>query len=114
MALTERNYASTNTSFDIARKAQFFTLDVITDLAFGEPFGDLATDSDVHNWIHELEKNLPILVQATNLPWVMGLMRHWPFRMLIPSEADNVGLGMGLRWGEGAWRGPGRTAPETC
>ena len=49
--LIEAKYLSTSAvfqPFDFGRKAQYFTLDAITDIAFGEAFGFLTTDSDAH------------------------------------------------------------------
>ncbi|RBR15426.1 hypothetical protein FVER53590_09331 [Fusarium verticillioides] len=50
MKLLEK-YADEKKPVDFGRRAQFFTLDVISDLAFGEPFGFLETDSDVYKYI---------------------------------------------------------------
>ncbi|KDN67099.1 putative cytochrome P450 [Colletotrichum sublineola] len=55
-------YVSEDKPFDFGAKAQYFTLDVISDLAFGEPFGDLTTDSDVHEYIRTMEENMPTII----------------------------------------------------
>ncbi|OLN95806.1 Pisatin demethylase 9 [Colletotrichum chlorophyti] len=86
-------YASDNRAFDFGRKAQFFTLDVISDLAFGEPFGDLATDSDVHEYIGTMEKNMPAIILTTVLPWLLKALSSPVFRSLLPSEKDAIGVG---------------------
>lgn len=52
--LIERKYLSTSKEYrpmDLGQKGQFFTLDVISDLAFGEPFGYLKEDDDVFDYI---------------------------------------------------------------
>ncbi|KZL84498.1 cytochrome p450, partial [Colletotrichum incanum] len=91
------NYASENKRFDFGLKTQYFTLDVISDLAFGQPFGDLASDSDVHDYIHTTEQNMPSIVVATVLPWVLTML-SWPLlRRLLPSERDATGLGKLIR-----------------
>ncbi|KAI8274445.1 hypothetical protein K4K60_009683 [Colletotrichum sp. SAR11_57] len=40
-------YVDAGQPFDFARKVQYFTLDVITDLAFGDPMGFMAEDGDI-------------------------------------------------------------------
>lgn len=91
--LIETRYVSANRPFDFGRKAHYFTLDVITDLAFGEPFGDLATDSDVHGYIATLESAMPAVMLTTVLPWLLDLL-SWPlFRRMLPSDKDAAGMG---------------------
>ncbi|KAF0323496.1 cytochrome P450 [Colletotrichum asianum] len=86
-------YVSENTPFDFGLKAQYFTLDVISDLAFGEPFGDLASDSDVHEYIQTMENNMPNVVLTAILPWLLSLMSSPLFRSMLPSEKDAIGVG---------------------
>ncbi|KAK1543408.1 hypothetical protein CPAR01_04041 [Colletotrichum paranaense] len=62
--LIER-YVDGRKPFDFGRKAHFFTLDVISDLAFGEPFGFVASDSDMYEYIKTTEENLPVFMGMT-------------------------------------------------
>lgn len=91
--LLDTKYISADKPFDFGRKAQYFTLDVISDLAFGAPFGDVETDSDVHEYATTMEKSMPIVIVTTLLPWLMELMRTPIFQSLAPSEKDSFGLG---------------------
>ncbi|POR38486.1 Pisatin demethylase [Tolypocladium paradoxum] len=91
--LIDSKYVSANKAFDFGRKAQYFTLDVISDLAFGEPFGDIATDSDVHEYISTMEANMPTIIVTTVLPWLMVLLSSPLFKWMMPSEKDVIGLG---------------------
>ncbi|KND92746.1 Pisatin demethylase [Tolypocladium ophioglossoides CBS 100239] len=91
--LLDSEYVSANRPFDFGRKAQYFTLDVISDLAFGEPFGDMATDSDVHEYISTIETAAPTYIVATVLPWLIAVLSSPLFKWMIPSEKDVVGLG---------------------
>lgn len=86
-------YASRDEAFDFGAKAQYFTLDVISDLAFGEPFGDLATDSDVHEYIKTMEQNMPTILVTSVLPWLLALLSSPIFRSMMPSEKDAIGVG---------------------
>ncbi|KAK1980365.1 cytochrome P450 [Colletotrichum cereale] len=86
-------YVSEDKPFDFGAKAQYFTLDVISDIAFGEPFGDLATDSDVHGYIKTMEQNMPTIIMTSVLPWLLALLSSPLFRHMMPSEKDAVGVG---------------------
>lgn len=78
---------------DLARKAQFFTLDVISTIGFGEPFGDLTSDTDVHGYIKAAGEFLSLS------PWFAALgltpiLQYPPIaRLFGPSEKDALGVG---------------------
>lgn len=78
---------------DFAKAAQYFTLDVISDLAFGKPFGFLATDSDVHDYIKMTEESMPVMMVVSVMPWIARLMQTKLFKGLLPSEKDKLGFG---------------------
>lgn len=86
-------YVSQDKPFDFGLKAQYFTLDVISDLAFGEPFGDVASDSDIHEYIKTVEQNMPTILLTTVLPWLLALLSSPIFRSMMPSDKDNIGVG---------------------
>ncbi|CRK36453.1 hypothetical protein BN1708_007052 [Verticillium longisporum] len=63
--LIEERYVSTSGDFrpmDFASKMQYLTLDIITSLAFGECFGYLSQDKDVHNYIQITEESMPVMM----------------------------------------------------
>lgn len=94
--LIDSKYTSSDSEskpFDFGRKAQYLTLDVISDVAFGEPFGFLATDSDVHGYIKTTEENLPAIIMVTVLPWLNWLLQSPILKALLPSDKDQLGLG---------------------
>ncbi|KHO00456.1 benzoate 4-monooxygenase cytochrome P450 [Metarhizium album ARSEF 1941] len=87
------SYVRGNRPFDLARKIQYFALDVISELAFGEPFGDLTADSDVHNLVEDIETYLPHLIVSTVMSWMIPVLSLPIFRPLMPSEHDVLGVG---------------------
>ncbi|KAK1654392.1 cytochrome P450 [Colletotrichum phormii] len=87
------SYVDAGRPFDFGRKAQFFTLDVISDLAFGEPFGFVGSDSDMYEYIKTTEDNLPVFMAMTVLPWVIRLFRYPFLRSMLPTEKDPLGFG---------------------
>ena len=91
---------------DFARKSQFFTLDVISSIAFGRSFGDLVSDSDNHTFVGALEEAGPAIMVVTVLPWISTLLQLPFLKGVMPSAKDKIGLGkvMGqvLLFGRGA------------
>lgn len=97
MKLIERKYLSSSSvlrTLDFAKIAQYFTLDVITAIAYGKAFGYLSKDADVHGYIETTEALVPVmnfvsvlptLTRFVNLPWVRALAR--------PSVRDKKGMG---------------------
>lgn len=86
-------YADAKKPVDLGRRAQFFTLDVISDLAFGEPFGFLETDSDVYKYIQITEETLPAVMVTTVIPWLVKILSSPLFKSVLPSEKDRLGFG---------------------
>lgn len=94
--LIRSKYLSTSSqsrSFDLAQKINFFTLDTISLISYGESFGDLAADSDVNSYI--AASKLGLLINTTCI--ALGL---WPIiqhplinPILAPSEKDAIGMG---------------------
>jgi cytochrome P450 len=78
---------------DLARKIQFFTLDVISSIGFGQPFGDLTSDSDIDSYIHSGEQAFGFLTFATATGLISLLHWSWLARLLGPSEKDKTGFG---------------------
>lgn len=91
--LIETKYVSQGKPFDFGRKAHYFTLDVIADLAFGAPFGDLETDSDVYGYIEILEETIVSVILASVMPWIMKMLQFPLFKGMLPSEKDKAGVG---------------------
>ncbi|KAF4632702.1 hypothetical protein G7Y89_g5424 [Cudoniella acicularis] len=79
--------------FDFGRKAQYFTLDVISSVAFGEAFGDLVTDSDVHKYIDQAEKMMPGVMIVAIFPWLTWFLQSRIMKSLLPSATDKIGFG---------------------
>ena len=87
--------ASTGTAkpMNLASKMQFFTLDVISDISLGKPFGDLKVDEDINDYLASSAEGLSI----ANTSWAIGTMwlRDLPVigKLISPSEKDAKGFG---------------------
>jgi hypothetical protein len=95
--LIRKKYLSSEKSLrilDFARLSQFFTLDVLTDVAFGAPFGYLEHDDDVHDYIKTIKAFMPILELRGNHPWLNYLLNTRIIQALAaPSSTDRTGMG---------------------
>ncbi|QPC80453.1 hypothetical protein HYE68_011205 [Fusarium pseudograminearum] len=96
IALLETKYLSTDDVYrpvDFAEKSQFFTLDVISDLAFGQPFGYLTKDEDVFDFLKITRAFFPFTVTMANVPWMISLLHSRLFSGLLPKDTDKIGFG---------------------
>jgi len=95
--LIKRKYLANDleytTPMDFAQKAQFLTLDIATDLAFGKSFGYLESDQDVYAYIEKTSKAIPMMIFLGIFPWLNIIVQSPLLRTLLPSEKDTVGLG---------------------
>lgn len=99
--LLQRKYTSTASSikpFDFGRIAQYFTLDVISDLAYSEPFGCLDTDSDIYGYIKAVEQNMPFIMFVSTMPKFGWVLRTGILNKFMPSGNDELGFGRVLRY----------------
>ncbi|KAL5115603.1 hypothetical protein ACEQ8H_006490 [Pleosporales sp. CAS-2024a] len=94
--LIRTKYISTPDSYrpmDFGEKASFFTLDVISELAFGEAFGYMEHDTDVYDYLKITKTFIPIMMVVANIPSLADLLQSRPLRRLLPSESDKLGFG---------------------
>ncbi|KAK3317154.1 cytochrome P450 [Cercophora scortea] len=97
--LIRRKYLSSDKTgemqpLDFARTVSYFTLDAITKIAFGAPFGYLATDSDVYGYLHGIEVSVPILTVLAEIPMLCKIaLSPWVLKLFGPRKTDEVGMG---------------------
>ncbi|KAH7346262.1 cytochrome P450 [Rhexocercosporidium sp. MPI-PUGE-AT-0058] len=95
--LIEANYLSANGNYkvmDWAHVAQYFTMDVLTDVAFSQPFGYLKQNSDLHDYIKTVRAYIPVLELQTNIPFVNTILSSTIVRKLMaPTAKDRIGMG---------------------
>lgn len=88
-----QKYVATDKPFDFGRKAQFFTMDVISHLAFGDAFGFLAADTDLYDYCKTFEEQMPKVIFTTIYPWLVTILQ-WPvIKRSLPSANDALGFG---------------------
>ncbi|KAK3353820.1 hypothetical protein B0T25DRAFT_518806 [Lasiosphaeria hispida] len=95
LALIELLDTPKGQALGIGRKVQYFTTGVTPDISFGQPFGFLTWDSDMHNYIASMEEQLPKMAVLTVFPRLMGLITspilhgssHHPMTRLVSVES---------------------------
>ena len=96
VGLIDRKYVSTADKYrpvDFALKTQFLTLDVISDLAFGKPFGYLEKDDDVFDYIQITTSLIPALTVLSNIPSLAHILHSRLLRDALPKATDKLGFG---------------------
>jgi hypothetical protein len=95
--LIRRKYLSHDSELrpmDLARKMAFFTMDVTTDIAFGQCWGCLAKDEDIDKWFESSELMLPNAIMVSTIPWLAKLFQILVIgRHVMPSDKDKIGAG---------------------
>jgi hypothetical protein len=84
---------------DLATMAQYFTLDSISKVAFGEEFGLIREERDIHGHLAMLtEVAAPTVTVAVN-PYLRAIMGSKAFLMLMgPKPEDKRGVGRIMGW----------------
>ncbi|KAJ5238398.1 hypothetical protein N7468_003017, partial [Penicillium chermesinum] len=90
--------AGLSRSLDLAPLMSYFTLDVITQAAFGKAFGYLDTESDLYEWFETLRAFFPFASLSVNVPWIRNFF-YSPIvlKFFGPKTTDKKGIGR-LMW----------------
>ncbi|KAL0939968.1 pisatin demethylase [Colletotrichum truncatum] len=94
--LIRTKYISTDNEvvpMDLAKKIQYFTLDVISGVGLGKTFGMLKKDADVDDYLKSSEEGITAISYA--LAFGVSWLVHAPIigRLVAPSPNDNNGFG---------------------
>lgn len=97
MNLIRTKYISNGDSLkpmDIALQAQYFTLDVITSLAYGRAFGYLARDEDIYDYIKLAEEFVSTAAPIVGVTPIQNfLYRSGLIFKIAPNPEDPKGFG---------------------
>jgi cytochrome P450 len=85
---------STLKAVDIGQLLQYLTLDIITALSLGKPFGWITDDEDKFAYIATMEANMPAMNFMSAVPALSRLIRMPAVqRLILPSMKDRIGMG---------------------
>jgi hypothetical protein len=84
--------------FDIGRRIQYLTVDIITKISLGEELGDVASDSDKFDFLHTVEQGNSVCQHMSVLLELNTLMYYFtklPFigSLLVAKSSDQTGVG---------------------
>ena len=86
--------STTNQPFDMALIAQYFTMDVISHVALGYPFGYLQRNEDIYNFLATTRSLMPVLELGCNHSWIKRLLESRLMQIIVaPSPNDSKGIG---------------------
>jgi hypothetical protein len=95
--LIRRRWLSTSDShrpLDFAPLSRFFTLDVITRLAYGEPFGHLDEGTDVYGWVEQVDTMMKIMGVTLDVPFIRSIcFSRVVLGLFGPKPTDKWGIG---------------------
>lgn len=83
--------------FDISAWINFFTFDVISDLAYGEAFGCLETGKGVHGILTALQSGFLLPVLFGTFPELFNPLFATVGRFLEPQADFGIGLAIKVR-----------------
>ncbi|KAF2442588.1 putative P450 monooxygenase [Karstenula rhodostoma CBS 690.94] len=78
---------------DLAKVTSYFTLDIISKVAFGEPFGFLAANDDPFGYAANLKQILPAIGWFGVYHELTNILRIPFIKSSLPSSMDKRGLG---------------------
>lgn len=85
-------------SIDFSSLAQYFTLDVLTHIAFSAPIGYLTQNRDVYSYIRTVSDFLQVLELGANSSFIQSILDS-PFMAPMrpkPTDKDGMGAMMGM------------------
>lgn len=80
-------------TMDISRETSFFTLDVISKVAFGQTFGFLDLDDDPFGYLENLAQFLPAIIVFGVYTELTNIMKIPLIKAALPKSTDKRGLG---------------------
>ena len=78
---------------DLATKVQYFALDVVMDIATGQPFEDLMNDKDMYDFLESSASSLPVIAMVAAVPWAGKLLQSRWIAPLVAPTASEYGIG---------------------
>ncbi|KAK3331442.1 cytochrome P450 monooxygenase [Apodospora peruviana] len=86
---------------DLATMVQYFTLDSISKVAFGQAFGYLRAQEDLYGFIASMREFGPTFVTVAAVPYLADIMSTTLMnRLLGPKPTDKTGMGVILGLGQ--------------
>lgn len=87
-------------TLNFALVVNYFTMDVITRIAFGKELGFLRSDTDVHGLLAAVRGALVVVTVPLTIPWLRGIITsRWFVKIFGPKPTDKMGIGLVMGYG---------------
>lgn len=94
LGVVRDRYARPGRQLELAEVTAFFTMDVITRLAFGEAFGYLSQETDLYGFLGSLRVLWPGMSALADVAWTRKILFSTLFlRLFGPSTRQKTGFG---------------------
>lgn len=80
-------------AFDLTQKSQYFTMDTIGDISFGQPFGFLKEDKDMYDYLKTSAESFPFFTMLSMFPALVRILAWDTLQKYLPSAKDQMGFG---------------------
>ncbi len=91
--LIQRAYVDKNEAMDFAVLAGYFTLDILTQIAFGQALGFLIKNEDLYDYHKSSSQFYPIMELSSNHPMILSILRSRIMQGAAPKPTDKIGFG---------------------
>ena len=91
--LIRRDYVQKNEAMDFAKLAGYFTLDVLTQIAFGQALGFLIRNEDLYDYRKSSTAFYPVMEMSSNHPTILAILNSRVMEGAAPKPTDKVGFG---------------------
>ncbi|ETI22274.1 hypothetical protein G647_06347 [Cladophialophora carrionii CBS 160.54] len=91
--LIRRDYVQNNQALDFAKLAGYFTLDILTQIAFGQALGFLVKNEDLYDYHKSSSAFYPIMELGSNHPTVLAILNSRVMEGAAPKPTDKIGFG---------------------
>lgn len=91
--LIQLDYVTKNSSMDFSQLAGYFTLDILTQIAFGRSLGFLRANRDLYDYHKSTAAFYPIMELSSNHPMILAMLKSRVMQGTAPKPTDKVGFG---------------------
>lgn len=91
--LIRRDYVEKNEAMDFAVLAGYFTLDILTQIAFGQALGFLVKNEDLYDYHKSSAAYYPIMELGSNHPAILSILNSRMMEGAAPKPTDKLGFG---------------------
>ncbi|KIW24422.1 uncharacterized protein PV07_10136 [Cladophialophora immunda] len=91
--LIRRDYVEKNQAMDFAKLAGYFTLDILTQIAFGQAIGFLIKNEDLYDYHKSSAAFYPIMEMSSNHPTILAFLNSRLMQGAAPKPTDKIGFG---------------------